>query len=170
MMRYSGIQDDNDHVYHTSQQSSHNTAQRPPPNLRDISDRNFRELSEWGASPDHSSGGRGARLAARKVPPRDTAGAAGASKSGKQRSSDRGAASVTVPDLPVRLGFGVEGGKIGMAGAAPPPPGAGRMDGGAGVTKLLVSNIQFNGEEGGRSSFALHAGARGKAWPSMLQV
>jgi hypothetical protein len=169
MMRYSGIQDDNDHHYRPSQhlarapnQPSHlhrdvperNYRDVSERNYRDVSERNYRDVSEWAASPEPLAvGGKAQGVPVRKVAQRATAGAVAAVGKAKDRDSS------IVPDLPPRLGGGIARGGG--------PPAAGRAEWGAG--KMSVSNVEFQMEGGAAGGFAQHAGAR-MGRPPMLQV
>ena len=78
MMRYSGIQDDNDHHYRPSQHLPH-AANQPSHLHRDVSERNYRDVSEWAASPEPlTAGGKAQGVAVRKVAQRAAAGAVAA--------------------------------------------------------------------------------------------
>ena len=130
MMRYSGIQDDNDHHYRPSQHLPH-AANQPSHLHRDVSERNYRDVSEWAASPEPlTAGGKAQGVAVRKVAQRAAAGAVAVGAKAKDRDSS------IVPDLPPRLG-----GSVARGGAA---PAAGRAEWGAG--KISVSNVEFQNE------------------------
>jgi hypothetical protein len=148
--RYSGVEDDNDYHHH----ASHATQSSLPPR---ISEHSFKGVSEWAPSPEQPSGGRAVVRPSRVAPLRGAVGGAAAVKGGSGKDRATGS-SVTVPDLPPRLG--VERVRKGGAGTV----AAGRIEGGGGG-RLAVSNIQFGGDAEERV-YASHAGG----WSTQAKV
>jgi hypothetical protein len=154
MMRYSGIQDDNEQQYRPSQHVAR--AAREPIHLpRDVSERNARDVSEWAASPEPlAAGGKSLGAAVRKVPLRSTGSGGAVIRNAKDRDSGN------VPDLPPRLVAGNERGVKESSAASV------RTEGGP---KISVSNVEFQLDSAAPGGFMQHAGAR-VSRPPVLQV